>query len=417
MANGVVFASLVIFLALVGEGCGGSTASKSPPPGAVNVAVVASFTGKYATTGQGLLDGAEIAAKNIDDAGGINGSKVNLIAVDTTGDPVDAVPAVRKMLATDNVKAVIGPTGLEYSTVLPILNSSDMVSFHIIGSPSIDQMVMPYSFALVPSDALLGAAMAEYAASKGYERWALVFDANVGAQTIVPSVQHAASLLHRNIVADPALPENAPSYEAAALQILNAKPDVILTQLDNGGAGTFFHELQTLGGGNIPVIGSQATGDPAWVQAVGQPYYNQKFVAVAPGSAISGPALQYLESTYTSMFHQATAPTRLLSLGWDGMTTIALAMVDAHSDDPTVFYKKILDVTTPAAHRDVVYTFADGAKVLRQGGKIKFTGLESDLDFNKYHRVAESYLVTTTNADGTFTQVSEVSAASLLPLS
>lgn len=48
----------------------------------VNVAVVAPFEGEYSHVGMQLLEGAKIAINNINENGGINGQKINLIEID-----------------------------------------------------------------------------------------------------------------------------------------------------------------------------------------------------------------------------------------------------------------------------------------------------------------------------------------------
>ena len=121
-----------------------------------------------------------------------------------------------------------------------------MVNFSHIGRPATDHLTYKYSFATGSSDALMGSAMALYASIKGYHKIALAFDASVGAQTLVPSIMKAAQVLGLTVVASPAIPLGAPSYEAEVLQIMQAHPDVILTQLQPSLAGTFFQELVTL---------------------------------------------------------------------------------------------------------------------------------------------------------------------------
>ena len=107
-----------------------------------------------------------------------------------------------------------------------------------------------------------GAAIAEYAFSQGYHKIAIAFDASSSAQTLVPNLVKAAGILGLQVVAQPAVPVGAPSYEAVVKQIVDAKPDVIMMQLDPGTAGTFFPALKTLGGTGIPIIGSDVTLDP-----------------------------------------------------------------------------------------------------------------------------------------------------------
>ncbi len=411
-----VLTLFIICAAVLGHACGSSSpTTSSAGSGPYRVGVPFGYTGRHLPIGQTWLDAVQVAGQNIIAAGGVMGRNPIALAIETSADPVDAVPAIRQMLAVDNVSGVVGLSGTDWQNVVPILNTSKMVSFTHIGDPSIDNLTDPYIFSTAPSDAVLGAAMVEYANSQGYKRPALIFDAAEGAQTVVPSVKHAAAALNMQVVADPALPENAPSYEAAVIQVLAAKPDVLLLQLDPQGAGTFFHELKQLGGTNIPVIGTDYTADPNWVKAIGASLDNAEVTSILAGNGISGPGAKDYLPLFQSMFH--FAPSYVGASAYDGMTVMALAMEDCKSMDPTVYVKCVLDVTTPGSSVTVVYNFADGKKLLDQGKKIKYFGVATPMTFNKYHRVTGDYIAQKFNADGTTTtKVGDIPGTSLVPL-
>jgi branched-chain amino acid transport system substrate-binding protein len=58
--------------------------------------------------GTQVKDGVEVAAKIINDAGGVNGSKIQLIFEDTQGIPEKARAAVEKLITRDQVVAIVG---------------------------------------------------------------------------------------------------------------------------------------------------------------------------------------------------------------------------------------------------------------------------------------------------------------------
>lgn len=66
-------------------------------------------TGLYSTINKTTEVAVDIAAEEINAAGGINGKKVRIVKFDTAGDPKQAVVAVRKFARDDNALAVIGP--------------------------------------------------------------------------------------------------------------------------------------------------------------------------------------------------------------------------------------------------------------------------------------------------------------------
>ncbi len=80
---------------------------------AVNVAVVAPKVGYLAKFGNELIEGVQIAVDNINQNGGINGEKINLITVDDRCEDSFAVSAAQMMAVNsskeDKISLVIGP--------------------------------------------------------------------------------------------------------------------------------------------------------------------------------------------------------------------------------------------------------------------------------------------------------------------
>ncbi len=413
----VALATLAL-VASCGGTTGGTTGSQAPASqsaaaqqGPINVAMIAALTGPFAANGTSKLEGVKAAVKEINDAGGVLGRQINVTTYDTKNDPVDAVPATRQMLATGNISLVLGYSVTDYQDALPIVNDAKMVSFTYIGSPVIDHTLFQYSFRMQPSDAVVGAAMVYYAKQQGYKNIALVFDAAEGAQSLVPSIESAAKIAGLNVVAKPAVPVNVTSYEGEILGIIRSKPDAMLMQLQPQETGTFFSQLEGLGGANIPVIGSDLTAAPEWLKAIGPAQAAKELTSIIPSSGASGPAGQTFLKTYQDLFNHP--PRTFSSHFYDAMNVAALAMADAKSTDPQKYVGSILDVTNPGSDRTVVYNFADGAKLLAQGKKIKYQGAGSPMVFNQYHCVTGSFEAVKATADGKTTVTSEISGDAL----
>jgi ABC-type branched-subunit amino acid transport system substrate-binding protein len=269
---------------------------------------------------------------------------------------------------------------------------------------------MPYIFSTAPSDAATGAAMAYYASTKHYRRIALVFDTSQGSQQLLPSLKRAASILGIKVVAQPTLPLGTVSYQSEVQQVLSANPQAILAQLATPqAAGPFFAEVQRAGGGSIPVVGSDVMSDPAIVQAMGATEA-QQLVSTTAGLS-TGPGHSYFLTKYHKYIGKTI--TYLAAPFYDGVTVAALAMIAAHSTKPTVFVKYILRVTTPGKGVTNVYNFATGAKLLKEGKKIKYVGVATPMTFNKYHRVSGDYTVVQPSISGQLTTVAQLSGVQL----
>src|ERR1700719_527570 len=83
-------ASCFLALVLALAACG-TTSSSTSSAGPVTMGVLSCFTGTLSSLGQAMLQGAQVAQKAINDAGGILGRQLNLAHADTQCDEADSV--------------------------------------------------------------------------------------------------------------------------------------------------------------------------------------------------------------------------------------------------------------------------------------------------------------------------------------
>src|SRR5258708_16035057 len=162
---------------------GGSSNSSGP----VNYGVLSCFTGRLASLGQAMLQGAKVAQSEINSAGGVLGRKVQLVTGDTSCDVADGVTAVNQML-TKTISGVIGPATHEINGVAPILRANHIVDEFQGGDTARDHQTDPYFFRDSPSDSQLGVAMALYAHQHAYKRAAMLFYSDPTAHTLLNPV-------------------------------------------------------------------------------------------------------------------------------------------------------------------------------------------------------------------------------------
>jgi branched-chain amino acid transport system substrate-binding protein len=84
-----------------------AAASYSPAKADIDIATVGPMTGQYATFGEQMKAGAEMAVKDLNAAGGVLGQKVKLLVEDDACDPKQAV-AIANKLASEGVVFVAG---------------------------------------------------------------------------------------------------------------------------------------------------------------------------------------------------------------------------------------------------------------------------------------------------------------------
>ena len=93
----IVFATITII----------STACSSVAP-VVKVALVASFEGRHRAVGYDVLYSARLAVRELNAAGGINGTRVSLVTLDDGGSPEFAAATADSLIVDPAVVAVVG---------------------------------------------------------------------------------------------------------------------------------------------------------------------------------------------------------------------------------------------------------------------------------------------------------------------
>lgn len=96
----------------------------------INIGALLSLTGDIAEYGQRVKKGIDLATTEINDLGGINGKKVRLIYEDTKGFPKDGINGANKLIASNEVKIIIGTIASSVAlAVEPITTKNKVLLF------------------------------------------------------------------------------------------------------------------------------------------------------------------------------------------------------------------------------------------------------------------------------------------------
>ena len=95
----VIASSLIGLRAATGE----ALAATRAEDGTIRLGIVAPMSGPNARYGAFTLRGAQLAAKEINDAGGVGGRKITIVSGDSQGTPVEGVSATKRLIELDKV--------------------------------------------------------------------------------------------------------------------------------------------------------------------------------------------------------------------------------------------------------------------------------------------------------------------------
>jgi ABC-type branched-subunit amino acid transport system substrate-binding protein len=369
--------------------CGSSSATSSNlPTGPVTMGVLSCFTGTLASLGQAMLQGSQVAQKAINDAGGILGQQLNITHADTQCDEADSVPAVRQLLAANNVVGIIGPETQEINAVAPIVTSAKVPTQFQGGSTLFDKNANTWLWRDSPSDSQLGVAMALYAYKKGYRNAALVFYSDIAAQTFPPPITNTFQKLGGKIVSNITIAPDQTSYRTQVQQVIAAKPDVIFTQTDAATAAVLFTNFKELDNLAIPFVGTDVTGGDDYLKAITYQVAHDHLISVY-GTSVSGAAADEFNKDFTAMFGANQQPLANANYAYDAVISQALAVDKANSIAGSDINAAMTAVTNPPGTQ--CYTYAACLVLIKAGTKINFDGASGPLDYNQYHNVFGPY--------------------------
>jgi ABC-type branched-subunit amino acid transport system substrate-binding protein len=405
-------AALLLILAACGNGNSATNSAIGTSP--LLVGVIAPFTGADASLGPAYYAACLPAALTINNNGGIMGHHASCEQDDTRGEPADAVPAARKMVAThSNLMAAVGCTSDEASSVAPIIDASHIPMFCMTGQSEFNKTPLKYFHRLVPPDQFDAYAMVGNALYQNHwTKIALVFGNDIGSQAFVSPAKTAIEKLGGTVTISQAIALGQSSYRTEVAQMLATHPEVILTEaLGTPPAdATYMAEVKQQNGGKmIPFIGTAATVDPVFFaglkNAIGLQVLLDNYQAVDIGTTFSGPGYdEFLTQLNASASQFADAPKykqRASTLHlYDGIILTALAMNATKSITPTDYNAKIKEIGNGVSGATVVHTYKEGVDAINAGKSIRFVGAGGPTNFNQYNNSQQGYILVKYDAQG-----------------
>ncbi len=212
-------------------------------------------SGPFAEWGRANTVTLQMLEKQVNDAGGINGTKLRIVILDDATKPAQATNNLRKLAGDDRVLAVAGPlTSSAAEVTFPVANEMKLVSTSQASSkPGVAKLNRPWAFRNTIDEAVLGRTTVPYFKQAfGIKNIAIIFDAKdataatVGGK-IMPMLMKENGIEVANAT-DP-LSFNTGDLDVSA-QITKMKalnPDGVVVSADYSQAITVIREMKRQG--------------------------------------------------------------------------------------------------------------------------------------------------------------------------
>src|SRR6266567_1748687 len=128
----------------------------------IKIGVNEPLTGAFAASGTYVVNGAKIAADEINAKGGIKGTKIELVIEDNKSNPTEAVAVAEKLISRDKVPVMMGAWSSTYTlAVMPKLMEYKVpMLVETSSSGKITTSGNPYIFRISPPSSVEASAFA-----------------------------------------------------------------------------------------------------------------------------------------------------------------------------------------------------------------------------------------------------------------
>ena len=240
----------------------------------IKIGAIYSLSGPAAPFGVPERDTAEILAAKFNKEGGIKGQQIELVVCDDMTNPTEAARCATKLIRQDGVVAIVGSTtGSGTLALAPIAMANKVPVVAPVGTipvTSKENAFWPWVFRSAPTDTIIiGAIMERGVFKPKRQKIAILYQEDAYGEAGMKQAAALSKEKNVQIVASVAAPLTAIDLTAAATNIRNANPDVVLLQTSAPALGATFVRAARQVGIKAPIIGSGSLNQRPFIDAAG----------------------------------------------------------------------------------------------------------------------------------------------------
>jgi len=327
----VVLAGLIVVLTCL---------ARSAEP--LKIGMVAPLTGSFAEGGRYAIQGAKLAAEEVNKAGGVLGRPIEFVIEDDQTTNPGVVLALSKLAGDKDIPAFIGPIlSTQIHAIAPDIQRLGKPVMIGGTDPQLTHMGNPWLFRFRPNDVYSARVIADYGVKTlGKKKWAIVHSTDAfgtsGMKNLVEDL--------KGMGVEPALVQgytsNSQDFTPVVLAVKQSGADVMSTFMAfPTDLGIFARQLRQLGV-NIAWVGSPSTANRTALKLAGPALFGS--YVVADFAADSSPAAKEFATKYEATYK--SVPDAFGAWPYDAVHVLALAIDNAKSLEPQKIREAILSV-------------------------------------------------------------------------
>ncbi|WP_247750482.1 ABC transporter substrate-binding protein [Rhizobium sp. 16-449-1b] len=382
----------------------------------ITVGLVMELTGPAGEYGQAGAKSVEMAFRDINDAGGVNGCKIVADTRDSQSQGNVAVDQATQLVNIKKVPVIIG--GIISSVSIPILTSVTAPAGVVQVSPASSSPTLTelgrsgktngVFFRTITSDALQGTAAAKFAMDQGLKKIAIINVNNDFGVNMVKEFATAYQKLGGTITSTTPYNEKQSSYASEASAAMAGEPDalyLVSTPVD----GATIARAWVSGGGKQTFLLNDGMNSKDFIESVGAQYLENAY-GTSSGTSPTA-STEYFNGNYEAFSGGISPSAPAADRSYDAGAIVALAIAKAGKADAAAIKAAMPEVV--AAGGTPIHAgkeeFAKALQLIKEGKPVKYEGVIGPVSFDTYGDITGPFRLWKIS-NGEVTTVGELSA-------
>lgn len=327
----------------------GSTGGESTEE-VIRIGANLELSGQVASYGSSIGQGADLAIKEINDAGGIDGKKIELVKVDNKSENSEATSAAIKLATQDKVVAMIAPaTSGNVLATAQIANSNKVPTVTASGTaPNVtenaDGSINDYVFRTCFIDPFQGIVAANFATEElGAKNVAIYADNSSDyAKGLAASFKAQIEKNGGKVVAEEFYIAKDVDFKSTLTNLKSKNPEFVFIPGYYEEVGLIVKQARELGI-EVPLMGADGWDSPKLVELAGAEALNNTFITNHYSSQDPDETIQGFVTAFEKEYGEA--PNAFHALGYDTVYFLVDAIERAGSTDGEAIQKALAETT------------------------------------------------------------------------
>ncbi len=361
----------------------GMTMMEQPTGEPTRIGTLIDTTGDLGIFGPPLQTAVDLLAELVNEAGGVNGTTLEIVHRDSATSEQIATDAASALVNVDGISAIIG--SLSSGITLAVAESVTIPGGAVLISPASTSPALAnvqdddLLFRTAVSDALQGVIAATLANELGIENIATMYINNAYGEGLTSVFSENFEALGGTVSAQVGIEGGQATYLSELRKAADGGAEVLMAIAYPETAGVFLREAIE-GGFFERYLFVDGTKNQELLDSIGAENFENDY-GTSPG-APDTPTKQDFLSLYTSMT-DGDADSLFISEAFDAAAVLALAIEHADSTDGDAIKASIREVANAPGEKVGPGDIARALELVRNGQDIDYVGAAGDQDFDE----------------------------------